>query len=233
MKIDVESSRITPQNAPRYYLILKRIFDFIGSLTSSVLLAPLMFIVALIIKLTSPGPIFFHQIRLGQNGQDFTFLKFRTMYIDMDEMLHSKFISHLIDYPDSIFEKQKKGPLRLPADDRITWIGGFLRKTALDELPQLFSVLKGDMSFVGPRPLMRFEWDFWLENSEGLDRDLMKARLTVKPGITGLWQICDKTEISFREWIKIDFTYVEKRSFMLDLKILFKTISIVMKGKAL
>lgn len=232
MKPNIEPPRGISQITPRYYLILKRIFDIIGSLALIVVLAPCFSIISLIIKLTSPGPVFFKQIRLGQNGRDFASVKFRTMYIDIDERVHKEFIRKLIQQ-DEVDEKKKRTIFKLTADDRITPIGRFLRKTALDELPQLLNVLKGDMSFVGPRPLIRYEIEFWQENMDDLDIDPIKTRLRVKPGITGLWQICDKTEISFKEWIKIDLEYVKKQSFMLDLKILFKTIPAVMKGYAL
>jgi len=192
-------------------LSLKRLMDILFSSAGLILFLPFWLFIASIIKLDSKGPVLFHQKRCGKNGKDFEMLKFRTMVEDAEnrqQQLSSK--------------KDVDGPMfKLVNDPRITRVGRFLRKTSLDEIPQLINVLKGEMSLVGPRPLVMSEMKFspsW--------RD---ARLKVKPGVTGLWQIQGRSDALFHDWIRYDVDYVKNQSLWLDLKILFKTIKVVLK----
>jgi lipopolysaccharide/colanic/teichoic acid biosynthesis glycosyltransferase/dTDP-glucose pyrophosphorylase len=193
------------------YKTLKRITDLIISSLGLFLLIPLFVLIALAIKIDSPGPVFYRQKRCGRNGKLFNMTKFRTMVTNA-EVLHKELIS----------KKEIDGPMfKISNDPRITGIGKFLRRTSLDEFPQLWNVIKGEMSLVGPRPLIMDEMKFspsW--------RDI---RLKVKPGLTGLWQIHGRSSGSFHDWIKYDLSYVKNQSFWLDIKILFKTISVVLK----
>lgn len=193
------------------YNAVKRVIDFIVALSGLVLLSPVILLVALIIKMDSPGPIFYGQRRCGEKGKEFRMLKFRTMVPDADKVQKQLRENNEID-----------GPMfKMSSDPRLTRCGGFLRKTSLDELPQLINVLKGEMSLVGPRPLIM---DEMLYNPKW--RDL---RLTVKPGITGLWQVSGRSNTNFDAWIKNDVFYVKNQSFMLDLKIFLKTLWITLK----
>ena len=202
------------KKAPQFYLFLKRVFDFIVSLCLLVLFSPMLLVISLIIRFTSPGPAIFGQIRVGLNGRKFTFYKFRTMYRNADKIFHKELLKDLIE--------ETAGPVfKIRMDARVTRIGRFLRKTSLDELPQLINVLKGDMSLVGPRAPIPFEVEHYNERQF--------KRLSVKPGITGLWQVSRERDLSFNEWIKMDIEYIDKWSILLDLKILFKTIIVVFK----
>ncbi len=191
--------------------LLKRIFDIILCNLLLVIFIPFFSVVATLIKITSSGPVFFLQKRCGRNGREFNMYKFRTMTKDA-EMLKKKLKSDV----DGPMFKMKNNP-------RITSIGRFLRRWSLDELPQLFNVLKGEMSLVGPRPLSNEEMT---RNNEWKE-----IRLSVKPGVTGLWQITGKSSGKFSDWIKYDTEYVKKRSLFFDFKILFSTITAVLKNK--
>lgn len=189
--------------------IIKRLFDLIVSLLLIIVLSPIMLIVALLVKITSSGPILFRQERVGLE-KNFIFYKFRTMR-ENAENEHQKMM------------KQYGVMFKLKNDPRLTSIGKFLRKTSLDELPQFLNVLKGDMSLIGPRPPMPEEvakYNNW-----------QKKRLGVKPGITGLWQVSGRSEISFEEWVKLDAYYIENWSLWMDVQIFFKTIWVVLKGR--
>ena len=189
--------------------IIKRLFDIIVSFILIILLSPVMIIVSLLVKLTSKGPVFFCQERVGLDA-NFTFYKFRTM-MENAQLDHEKLM-------------KKYGKMfKLKKDPRLTSIGGFLRRTSLDELPQFFNALKGDMSLIGPRPPMPEEvakYNNWEKN-----------RLGVKPGITGLWQVSGRSELSFDEWVKLDSYYIENWSLWLDLQIFLKTIKVVFLGR--
>ena len=191
----------------------KRFFDFIVSLTALIILSPVFLIVALLIKLDSPGPIFYASRRYGKRGRKFDMYKFRSMIIDADEKIK-----------DIMHKNESDGPIfKMKNDPRITKIGRILRKYSLDELPQLVNVLKGNMSLVGPRPL---------PISQVEREDVLQIkRLEVSPGITGLWQIRGRSDISFRRLIRWDIWYINNWSFWLDLNILFQTVPVVIKGK--
>ena len=165
------------------------------------------------IRITSPGPIFFNQERLGRGKRRFRIHKFRTMVIDAEKLMAA--VEHL---------NQSKGPtFKLDKDPRITPIGSFLRKTSLDELPQLFNVWLGDMSLVGPRPLP-------LRDYRGFSEDWHRRRFSVKPGITCLWQVNGRSSIGFDRWMELDIDYIDRWSLWLDVKILVQTIPAVMRG---
>jgi len=194
-------------------LFAKRILDVIVSLIMLILLAPLFFAVALAIKLSSSGPVFFSQDRLGLNKRRFSIYKFRTMSVNAEDML-----------PELEMYNEASGPVfKIKNDPRITPIGKFLRRASIDELPQLLNVLKGDMSLVGPRPLP-------VRDYEGFREDWQRRRFAVRPGITCLWQVTGRSSIGFDEWMKLDIQYMDEWSIWLDLKILARTIPIVMKG---
>ena len=190
---------------------IKRLFDVIGVLLGLVLLFPLFILTSLLIKLDSHGPVFYSQKRCGKAGGEFGMLKFRSMVNNADELK-----ADLQNEADGSVFKVKEDP-------RVTSIGSFLRRYSLDEFPQLFNVLKGEMSLVGPRPLAKSEMKGNLKWQE--------LRLTVTPGMTGLWQIKGRDNESFDDWIRYDTEYVLTWSLWLDLKILFSTFGAVVKGR--
>ena len=202
------------QSQLRYllYRAFKRGFDLAVALTGLVALSPLILAVALAIKLTSPGPIFFRQRRCGRHGREFGMVKFRTMVKDAETMQAQ--LRPLSEVDGPVF--------KIENDPRSTALGRFLRKYSIDEMPQLWNVLKGEMSLVGPRPLAAREMQFcpaW--------RDV---RLKVRPGITGLWQISGRSRSSFHDWIRLDIEYVQEQSTFRDFQILFKTLSVVFRA---
>ncbi|MEK5338486.1 sugar transferase [Weizmannia sp. FSL W8-1119] len=192
------------------YTILKRGMDIIGAITGLVFLSWLFLIVAVLIKLEDPkGSVFFKQIRVGKNGKEFYMYKFRSMVPDAEEKLKD-----LLKYNEI-----EGAMFKIKEDPRVTKIGKFIRKTSIDELPQLWNVLKGEMSLVGPRPPLH------REVKEYTDYDMQ--RLLVKPGCTGLWQISGRNDVGFHEMVELDIKYIRQRSLMFDLKIILKTIYIV------
>lgn len=210
-------------NTKCYYRIkhnpTKRIFDVFFSLLVIALLSPLFLVISLIILFSSSGPIFYISPRLGRGGKIIKCLKFRTMYKDADSLLHKLLKQNLdLKIEWQKFQKLKKDP-------RITPFGQFLRKTSLDELPQFFNVLKGDLSIVGPRPFVLIGpiQNYHLEIKTYLG-DKTEKILSIRPGITGLWQISGRSEISIQERILIEEKYIDNQSFWLDLNLIFKTI---------
>jgi exopolysaccharide biosynthesis polyprenyl glycosylphosphotransferase len=194
-------------------MFIKNSIDFAGALVLLILLSPLLLIIALLIKLTSSGPVFFIQERVGLNKRRFKMFKFRTMCVDADRRQSQLEALNEADGP--VF--------KIKNDPRVTQVGKWLRKTSLDELPQLINVLLGDLSLVGPRPLP--ERDFQKFNQLWFNR-----RFSVKPGITCVWQISGRSETSFDKWILQDLEYIDKWSLGLDFKILVKTIPAVIRG---
>jgi exopolysaccharide biosynthesis polyprenyl glycosylphosphotransferase len=193
--------------------LIKRILDFTMSLVLLVILAPILAAVAILIKLTSAGPVFFRQERIGVNKRRFLMYKFRTMVPNAEKLL-----------PQLEALNEAAGPVfKIKNDPRITPIGRVLRRTSLDELPQLFNVLLGDMSLVGPRPLP-------LRDYEGFSQDGQRRRFSVRPGITCLWQVNGRSNIGFDQWMKLDLQYLDEWSIWLDMKILAQTIPAVLKG---
>jgi exopolysaccharide biosynthesis polyprenyl glycosylphosphotransferase len=201
----------TPMRGLGFFL--KRCMDMFGSIILLILCVPVFALVALAIKLDSKGPVFYRQKRIGKNGRAFQMFKFRSMVANADEILESL---------ESRNEVQ--GPaFKIKNDPRITRVGRILRKYSIDELPQLINVLKGDMSLVGPRPPLPFEVEKY--------GDWEWRRLDVLPGITGLWQVSGRSDLSFQQWVKLDIYYIENWSIGLDIKILLKTIPCVIKGE--
>lgn len=207
---------------------IKKVIDITGSIVSLIMLSPLFLIIPIIIKATSKGKILFRQERIGQFGKKFTFLKFRTMYINNDPKIHKEYIEKFISEQGSYDAKGNNGVngtvFKIKDDPRVTLIGKFLRKTSLDELPQFINVLKGDMSLVGPRPPIAYEvaiYDLWHR------RRIME----VKPGITGLWQTKGRSSTTFNEMVRLDIKYIKEWSVWLDIKILFITPWVALRGK--
>lgn len=201
---------------------LKRAFDILFSLLIIIILSPIFLLIALIIKLDSKGPVLYFAKRLGKDRKIVTVYKFRTMYIDADVRLKKLIESHPEMKKEwDVFQKLKKDP-------RCTPIGKFLRRVSLDELPQFFNVLEGSLSVVGPRPHMIEELD---ENSDGLLSKYADTILSVKPGITGIWQTSGRSHLSYEERIELDRSYVEKQSFFFDLFLILKTIPCVLFSK--
>jgi exopolysaccharide biosynthesis polyprenyl glycosylphosphotransferase len=194
-------------------LIMKRIVDIALSLIGLVAVLPVFLIVALAIKIDSRGPVFFKQLRVGKNGSFFYMYKFRSMVANAEELKEKLF---------SINEAT--GPVfKIKKDPRVTRVGAFIRKYSIDELPQLINVLRGDMSLIGPRPPLPNEVEQY--------SDYHWRRLDVKPGITGLWQVSGRSNLSFDEWVNLDIYYIENWSISLDIKILLNTIPAVLKGQ--
>ena len=220
----------------RTSLIIKRVLDVCGSLAGIVLFSPFFLIIPLCIKCTSKGPVFFRQTRVGQYGKKFTFLKFRSMQVNCDVNIHKEYIKKFICEKSSYKSDNGDGgdngkgqgnskPIYKICDDRrVTSIGNFLRKSSLDELPQFFNVLRGEMSLVGPRPPIPYEvekYDVWH----------LRRIHEVKPGITGLWQVKGRSLTSFDEMVRLDLQYSKEWSIWLDLKIIFETPLVVLSGK--
>lgn len=196
----------------KVYEFVKRIMDLVGSILGLIVLSPIFLVLAVIVKIDSPGPVFFAHKRLGHNGKLIKVYKFRTMVINAEELLKS--------LPQEQKEEFAKN-FKLENDPRITKVGNFLRKSSLDELPQLLNILKGDLSIVGPRPIVEKEIKNYGIYSEKL--------LTVKPGLTGNWQANGRSDTTYEERVEMDMQYIDSRSIWLDIKIIFKTFSAVIK----
>lgn len=216
--IGVKRSNITGLN-----ILIKRLLDIIFSSILIVISAIPMLVIGILIKLTSAGPVFFIQKRVGKNGKRFAFLKFRTMYHNIDRTSHKDYTEKWIEGKTGdkdenrkmIDDSEEPAVHKMTDDPRITPVGRFLRRFSLDELPQFFNVWKGDMSLVGPRPALPYEVEKYQE--------WHKRRLETKPGITGLWQVSGRNLLPFEEMVKLDIYYIENWSVMLDLGIIFKT----------
>lgn len=208
--VDV-SSRINR----RFNLIFKRAFDILASVIGLILLSPMFLTIAILVKLSSPGPIFFYQERIGRNGKAFKFYKFRSMFVNDGEDEERK--NMMLEYIKSeTFANGKK----IINENRVTEIGKIIRKTSLDELPQLFNVIKGDMSLVGPRPCLPYEFESYAS--------WQKRRVNVLPGCTGVWQVTGRSSVSFKDSIVLDLYYINNMSPWLDLQILLKTIPVML-----
>ena len=203
---------------------IKRVLDVMGSLTLLAILAPLLLLIASLVKLTSRGPVFFKQVRVGQDAKTFTILKFRTMRVNVDHALHQEFVTSFIKSGSSAPKSGRTGLFKIANDPRITPIGRLLRKTSLDELPQFWNVLRGEMSLVGPRPPIPYE----VEQYASWHR---RRVLEAKPGITGLWQVNGRSRTTFDEMVRLDLRYARTYSLWTDLKILVATPMAVIAGK--
>jgi lipopolysaccharide/colanic/teichoic acid biosynthesis glycosyltransferase len=212
-------------NAKKFFCVIKRIMDIVGSAFALVLFAPLFLVIALAVKLTSKGPVLYTQPRVGQFGEQFVFLKFRSMKDNNDDSVHKEYTKQLITGRAQSHSGNGNGGdvYKLTKDDRFTPIGGFLRRTSLDELPQFVNVLKGEMSLVGPRPPIAYE----VESYEIWHR---RRVLEAKPGITGLWQVNGRSRIKFDDMVRLDLRYAKTWSPWMDLKILLRTPVAVVFG---
>jgi len=203
---------------------MKRLLDLSGSLGLIILLSPLFLLIAYLVKRSSQGPILYRQTRVGRFGKPFNFLKFRSMYVNSDPAIHEKYIDDYIKKGKTAGESEEGNPVfKLVEDPRVTPIGHFLRKTSLDEFPQFFNVLAGDMSLVGPRPPIPYElkrYDIWHR----------RRILETKPGITGIWQVHGRSKTTFDEMVRMDLHYARHRSIWMDLALLFKTPLAVLRG---
>jgi exopolysaccharide biosynthesis polyprenyl glycosylphosphotransferase len=219
LKLMLEDSVIQSRSG----LFFKRVLDIVGAIVGLLVLSPVMLIAALLVKLSSPGPIIFKQSRLGQKGVPFTFYKFRSMRVDSNDQIHRDYVLKLIDGNHlAINNGNKERPMyKIKADPRVTPVGRFIRKTSIDELPQFFNVLKGDMSLVGPRPPLAYE-------AEKYQAWHLRRILEMKPGITGLWQVEGRSRTGFDDAVRLDVRYLQTWSLLLDLKILCKTIKEVL-----
>jgi exopolysaccharide biosynthesis polyprenyl glycosylphosphotransferase len=206
--------------------MMKRAMDVTGSLAALLIFSPLFLVIAALVKLTSKGPVLFRQVRVGRFGKPFTFLKFRSMYVNNDASKHQEYVKQLIagQADRKGGDGASEGVFKLTDDPRITEIGKFLRRTSLDELPQFFNVLIGEMSLVGPRPPISYEveaYDLWHR------RRLLEA----KPGITGLWQVNGRCRVEFDEMVRLDLQYAKTWSPWLDVKILARTPKAMVVGE--
>jgi len=204
------------------YRIIKRIIDILGSLIGLILFSPIFLLAAVAIKLDSPGPIFFRQTRLGRHGKKFQFFKFRTMYLNADERVHKAYLKQYIKNGKKAENGGTDGVFKLVNDKRITPVGRFLRRASFDEFPQLFNVLKGDMSLVGPRPCLPYEYEEY--------NPWHKERMKVLPGLTGLWQVSGRSAVAFDDMVVLDLYYIENMSPWFDMQLILKTIPVVLKG---
>ena len=198
--------------------VVKTAFDYILTLVGAVFIIPLFFYIAYRIKKEDPGPVFFAHTRIGKDGKPFPCYKFRSMVVNSQEMLQK----YLVKNPAAREEWERD--FKLKDDPRVTPIGKFLRSTSLDELPQIFNVLRGEMSLVGPRPVIQEELDKYYGETA-------KLYCTVKPGITGLWQVSGRRDIGYDERVALDATYIKYRSMWGDIVILWKTIGVVLMKK--
>jgi lipopolysaccharide/colanic/teichoic acid biosynthesis glycosyltransferase len=200
-------------------LIGKRAFDLVLAVILLCLLLPLLVVSALLVRITSPGPVLFRQVRVGRFGRPFVMYKFRTMYEGSSDGIHRAYVSKLLtdEHPPAGGES---GLFKLEADPRVTRVGGLLRRTSLDELPQLLNVVRGDMSLVGPRPALPWEVELMGAAHE--------RRLLVPPGLTGLWQVSGRNFLTMREGLALDLEYVRRQGFWFDLVILLKTVPVVL-----
>lgn len=207
--VDISNLKVS-----KTYLFFKRVMDIVGSLCGLIILSPVFLIVGVLIKLEDPkGKVFFSQERNGINGKTFNMYKFRSMVHNAEELL------------DKLQEQnEQSGPVfKIKDDPRITKVGKFIRKTSIDELPQLLNILKGDMSIVGPRPPIPREVEQYTS--------YQMQRLLVKPGLTCYWQVGGRNEIGFDEWVELDIKYIEERNLWIDIKLIFKTVFVLFGDK--
>jgi lipopolysaccharide/colanic/teichoic acid biosynthesis glycosyltransferase len=201
---------------PVWQAASRRLIDVVVAGAALLLTAPILIVVALIVRIDSPGPAIFRQRRVGRGEDEFTLLKFRSMRVDADPKLHRDYVAALIhDRDRGTAYVNGDGLYKLAVDNRITAMGRFIRKWSLDELPQFLNVLSGDMSLVGPRPVIPYEvaeYPLWY-----------RERFTVKPGLTGLWQVSGRNKRTYEEMVRLDIEYAERRTLLLDLSILVRT----------
>ncbi len=210
----------------RVYFACKRVLDVVLALMFLLFVSPVMLVIACLIRMDSPGPILFRQVRVGLGGRRFVFYKFRTMYDGCDPEVHRKYVESLMRNPvpeDASVAQQGARLYKLCNDRRVTRIGHTLRRASLDELPQLVNVLKGEMSLVGPRPALPYEVNAY--------KEWHKGRLTTLPGMTGWWQVRGRCELTFDEMVRLDLEYIARQSLWFDLKILVRTVPAVISRR--
>jgi lipopolysaccharide/colanic/teichoic acid biosynthesis glycosyltransferase len=230
---DAEQSRtVNPALTVQYALrrrtaierLVKRSIDVVAAALVLILGFPFFLAIALLIKITSRGPVFFIQNRIGEGGGEFALFKFRTMRPDSDDTLHREFTRNFIQgrLPETQLDGGNGATYKMVDDPRITAVGRFLRKTSLDELPQFINIFKGEMTIVGPRPPLPYEYECYDE--------WHKLRLKVRPGLTGLWQVSGRSSVPFHEMVAMDIYYIERWSLLLDLKIMLRTVPVMLGG---
>jgi lipopolysaccharide/colanic/teichoic acid biosynthesis glycosyltransferase len=202
------------------YLRAKRIFDVLFTLLLLIPLCIVMVIVAVCIRLETPGPVFFRQKRVGLNGMEFEMLKFRSMYLNGDDSHHREAIKQ---YMNGSSLNGKANAYKLVDDPRVTRVGRLIRKTSIDELPQFLNVLRGQMTLVGPRPPLPYEVEEYSQHDW--------LRLSGKPGLTGTWQIYGRSRVPFQEMVEMDIEYLQQQSFWLDLKLIVLTVPVMISGR--
>ena len=205
--------------------LVKKLIDYLGASFLLCATLPLWGVIALAVRSSSPGPVFFRQERLGKNQRPFTLYKFRSMTHGASEELHRTYVTQLLTGEGDGEAERQDGLYKLADDPRVTPLGHFLRQTSLDELPQLINVLRGEASLVGPRPVLAYEVEHYGPE--------MLERFAVEPGITGLWQVSGRSSVSYRDMVALDVEYVRRWSLLLDLKILFATVRVVLWDRAL
>ena len=219
----LRSLHLSPANRVRTFL--KRALDIAASALLLLFLSPIFLLIAALVKMKSPGPVFFPQSRVGEHGRPFTMLKFRTMRVNADSAIHKEFVSQLINGSSPAGgDGAKEAPFKIVNDPRVTSIGRLLRKTSLDELPQIWNVLCGDMSLVGPRPPLAYEVE---QYKSWHYRRVLEA----KPGITGLWQVSGRSRTTFDDMVRLDLRYAKNQSAWADIRILLATPRAVISGK--
>ena len=204
---------------------MKRVFDVIIASLGLLIATPFAAIIALLIKASSPGPVLFKQPRVGKDGKIFTFYKFRSMSVGNDDSRHRQYIKLFIEGKEEELKKLQGGKklYKMTSDDRVTAVGKFLRRTSLDELPQLLNVIKGEMSMVGPRPHLAYEVELY--------KEWHRRRLEGLPGITGWWQIHGRSRVAFDKAVEMDIWYLERQSLILDIRIMCRTITKAIVGR--
>lgn len=201
----------------------KRTVDIVLSLALLIIVAPCLLLLGCLVRLTSPGPALFRQQRLGRDRRPFTMLKLRTMRVDNDDRIHRDYVASLLS-ADGKATQAGNGLFKLDGDPRVTRLGAWLRRTSVDELPQLVNVLRGEMSLVGPRPVLPWEARLFGERYQ--------QRFAVKPGLTGLWQVSGRSRVAMPEALELDVAYVARRSFVFDVVILARTLPALFRGGA-
>jgi lipopolysaccharide/colanic/teichoic acid biosynthesis glycosyltransferase len=232
-EVTVEMPVLVPRTKPHWGIIqghrrgrslfprrsMRQLAEAAAALFLLSLLSPLLLVVAIAVKRTSPGPVFFRQDRLGLHRSTFAILKFRTMSTGNSDAQHREFVKKMLTSDDEV-DGGEQGVYKLVNDPRITPIGGFLRRTSIDELPQLWNVVRGEMSLVGPRPVLAWEADLFPPEAE--------RRFAARPGLTGLWQVSGRSTLDFKAALELDVTYVQKKSLWFDVKILARTVGVVL-----
>lgn len=219
-----ETSGLSIKRRSWFERTVKRSVDVGVSLLVFVFGFPFFLAIALLIKITSKGSVFFKQRRVGCDGSTFILFKFRTMKLGLDDTAHREFTKNFIngDGMNTALDHNGDSVYKLMDDPRVTGVGSFLRRVGLDELPQFINILKGEMSIVGPRPSLRYEYDCF--------KDWHKLRVKVKPGLTGLWQVSGRSTVTFDEMVKLDLYYIESWSMLMDIKIMLKTLPVMLAG---